>query len=430
MAERKLTTTDVLSSVIKVGLVGIGAGLLGGASTTLRDHRELTHRSITLHSILQKFFDLEQRTLTVVPGLWAAVHRIHHQMEDVALAPFGRIANGVNYIRDNPDKAQGIKIPKAFRHLDPIVDSFTLEKVMEIGTLANNFFRERLGDRYKAPESYTAEELNALLNPREPAYWYSNKIHTGDYTQEDMEDILGGDPHSPSRFSDPNGIRSILMHIPKVSQGAAGLFRAHPELIPEDLQSKDGQYKQYGKWDIALGFGISIAAVLAARGKFTPKDFLIAAVQGSAINSIKIGLQIIGINTVNSLGHAGRLNERQLVRAIQDHEYKIQPNPDGTISTDVERMSWIGRLLSKLTFDEVGRQWEHHNDPSKIAYTSKEGLQAWFEASWGSFVSYLAQSRWFPLINPGSGFDLKEGERRPDQRHPAVKIIHNIRKAN
>lgn len=428
MAERKLTTTDVLRPVIKVGVLGLGAGLFGGVSVILRSHRELTHRSVTLHPILQKIFDFEQRTITLNSKLWAAVHRTHHQVSDVALGPFGRIANAVNWIRDNPDKAQGVEIPETYPYLDPFVERFTLEEVMKIGNLANNFFRDRLGDRHRPPESYTTEELNVLLNPREPTYWYSNQKHTGDYTQEEMEDTLGGDPHAPARFSESNGVRSELFHIPKVYQGAAGLFRAHPELLPEDLQSEDGQCRQYGKFDAALGLGIFSAAVLVTRGKYAPKDFLIAALQGTAIESIKWGLQLLGGNMVNAFGHAGNLNERQVVRVIQKHEYKIQPNPDGTVVTKGERIGGlISSLLKRLTLDEVGRQWEHHIDPSKIAYTFQKGFQAFDEAPFGSFIHFLAQSRWFPLINPGSGFDLKEGERRPDELHPAAQIVNDIR---
>lgn len=428
MVERKLTITDVLRPVIKIGLIGFGAALFGGASITLRDHRELVHRSVKNSSFLQKIFDFEQRTLGVDPRFWAAVHRIHHQMTDVNLAPFARIARRYDWGINNPDKVEGVEVPDSFPLLDPEVESFTLPEVVQIGNLAREFYLQRLGDRYREPETYTAEESIAVFHRTTPAYWYSNKEHTDGFTQEDMEDILGGDPHSPVRFPVANGIRTELFHFPKVNEGAAALFRAHPELLPEDLQSADGKYRKYGKPDIALGFGIAALAVLLARHRFTPKDFLIAAIQGIAINSIKIGFQVIGGNIVNALGHGGKL-EGQLTRAIKNDANKIQPNPDGTFSTNTRRMGLIGSFLSRLTFDEVGGQWEHHEDPSKIAYTSERGLQAWEEAPWGSFVSFLARSRWFPLINPGSGFDLRKSERRPDQPHPAVEIIQNIRAA-
>lgn len=427
MAERKLSATDVLRPVIKVGLLGLGAGIFGGVSVTLRSHRELTHRSITLHPILQKIFDFEQRTITLNSKLWAAVHRTHHEMSDVALGPFGRIANAVNWIGENPDKAQGVEIPKTYQGLDPVVDVFTLDQVMKIGTLANQFFRERLGKRYQEPEDYSTEGLNEILT--KSTHKYSNQKHEGDYTLEEMEDNLGGDPHSPARFPDSNGVRSELFHIPKVYQGLAGLFRAHPELLPEDLQSEDGQVRQYGKFDAALGVAIFSAAVLVTRGKYTPRDFLIAALEGTAIDGIKWGLQLLGGNTVNALGHAGNYSEGQTVRVIQNHEYKIQPNVDGTVATKGKRMSLIDSFLNRLTLDEAFRQWEHHFDPSKIAYTFQKGFQAWNEAPFGSIVDFLAQSRLFPLINPGSGFDFKEGERRPDELHLAGQIINDIRAA-
>ncbi len=429
MTERNIKTAfKALRPIIETGVAGVAAGLFGGASVTLRSHRELTHRSIVLHPILQRAFDFEQRTVTIDTRLWAGVHRIHHHMPDVALAPFSRIANAVKWIDSHPDEVKGVKVPETYPHLDPFVDKFTLAQVVEIGDLATEFFKRRLGKLYKPTESYRAEELTALLNPEQPTYWYPHRSHKGAYTQEEMEDILGGDPHSPLRFPDLNGIRTELLHIPKVNEGAASLLRAHPELLSEDLQREDGQYKHYGKLDMAVGFGIASAAVLIARGKYTPKDFLIAAIQGSAINSIKIGLQLIGGNTVNAFGHAGSITGREMIEVVKGKEYnKIQVNRDGTVSTDAVKAGLIGRFLGAYTFDEVGGQKEHHDDPSKIAYTSEAGSKAVQEAPWGSFISFLAESKWVPFINPGSGFNLKEGERRPDEADPILDIIHRIR---
>jgi len=84
----------------------------------------------------------------------------------------------------------------------------------------------------------------------------------------------------------------------------------------------------------------------------------------------------------------------------------------------------IGRILSRITFDEVGGQDHHHHLPADIAYTNLTGWAAWKRAPWGSLVKSLAHSKRFPLINPGPGFDLKPGERRPDEPHPAMDIIH------
>jgi hypothetical protein len=421
------TARKVLGPIAETALIGYAVGVLGGMSVTLRGHRQLTHRSVSLPRWVERGCDFEQRTVTVNTILWSAVHRIHHQMPDVALAPFGRITNAVNWVRDNPDQFPGAKIPEAYPHLDPFVQEFTLDQVMEIGGLTNKFLRDRLGERYRPPESYTAEELKALLHPEQPTYLYPSQPHVGDYTLQEMEDILTGDPHSPVRFHGANGVRSELFHFPKLNDGAAGLLRAHPELIPKDLQSEDGQYKRYGKLDLALGFGIATAAVLLARGKYSPKDLLRAAIQGSAINGIKIGLQIIGGNTVNSLGHAGSLTEGQAASAVRSQKYKIEVNKDGTVSANVERAGWTGVFLGGFTLDEVGGQGEHHDDPSKIAYTSETGPKAWREAPWGSLISLLAKSKWFPLINPGAGFELREGETRPDEAHPAVAIIQRIR---
>ncbi len=423
---------DVLRPIAITVAAGYAAGKLAGAGVTLRNHRELTHKSLVVSPILQKVIDLEQRTVTVDTKFWAGVHRIHHLWRDTKTAPFSRIANGVKWMNNNPEKAQGVEKPKKYRYLDPFVEEFTEGQVLEIGNLTTEFLKEKLGKRYKQPESYTTEELVALLNPQKPTYLYSDESHEDGYTQEEMQDILTSDPHSPALFPGSNGVRTELLHIPKVNKGATDLLRTYPDLLDEDLQSKDGKYKKPGKLDMALGFGILSLGVLIARGigakgKLTPRDFLIAAIQGSAINSIKIGFEIIGGNSVNSLGHMGTPTESELVRAIGSKEYTIQPNKNGTAYTDARSAGWIGRFFTRLTLDEVGGQKEHHDDPSKIAYTSETGLEAWRNARWGSFVSFLAENKWFPLIKKGKGFDLKPGERRPDEAHPAVELIEQIR---
>lgn len=428
--KEKIQPLKVLGPVAKVVAAGIGAGVLGGVSITLRHHRELTHRSVTLHPLLQDAIDFEQRTLTVEPRIWAAVHRIHHQMADATLAPFYRIARAVNWIRDNSEETRGVVVPETFPFLDPYVDRFKFEDVMEIGNMAIELMKERMGVQYRAPEKYTPRQLKTLLNPTEPRYWYSIREHRGDeYTQEELADILLGDPHSPVRVAPPdlNGVRFILAHTTGLYKMTADLFKAHPQLMPKDLQTEDGQVKKYGNFDLALGFAIPSMAVLIARGRLGPKDVLTAAVAGSAINGMRIGFLIFGGKLVNSLGHAGTMNKGEVARVIRSQEYTPKLNPDGTVATDTSDNSWLGRFFSRMTFDEVGGQKEHHEDTGKIAYTSKKGFKAWMEAPWGSLVSALARSKYFPLINPGDNFNLKVGEIRPDQPHPAVEIIQRLR---
>lgn len=423
-------SSHILRKVAGAALIGAAAGVAGGVGVTLNSHRRLTHKSVELPAPLVKVFDFEQRTLSVDTRFWAAVHRFHHHFADVSLAPFARIASAVDWIRENPDKAKGVEIPESFPHLDPFVDRFKLDEVMKIGHLADDYYKEKLGDRYKKPESYTEGQLQELLNPEKPVYLYAPEGE-GDYTPDEMMDVLGRDPHSPALFPEKNGVKSEFWHIPKVNRGLAGLLRTNPDLIPTDLQRADGKYPEYGKKDIALGFAVASAisvAISVARGKRSPKDLLIAAALGVEANAIKIGMEMMGGNAVNALGHGGDLGEEDIVPAISDPEYRIKANRDGKISTKTARMHWVGTFLHLITLGEVGGQGEHHDDPSKIAYTSKRGLEAWREDPYGSLVSFVANTAMLTrIIKPGQGFDLKPGEKRPDEAHPAVELIEQIR---
>lgn len=422
---------EILRTVGKIGAVGFAAGLVGDTGITLRDHRDLTHRSVDLHPSLQKFYDWEQRTITVgEPTVWASVHRIHHQMPDGTLAPFYQIARAVNWMQVNPDQVEGVSLPDSFEYLDPFVDKFSLEDVMEIGNQADDFMRDRLGDEYEEPAGYSSDDLQALFNPTEPRYFYErDPERKGEYTQDEIAAVLLGDPHSPVRIPPPeeNGVRGVAKHNVALYSHDADLFRARPDLKPKDLQNDDLSNREASRMDIAAGVLIPGVAVLLKRGKYTPKHFARAAAAGLAIDAVRIATEVIGGNITNSLGHSGTLTQKEMMRAIQSGKYKPVPNEDGTVSTNTENAGFFGRALSKLTLDEVGGQEVHHTNPEKIAYTHKTGLDAWREAPWGSLVSVFAHSKWFPLINPGPGFDLKDGETRPDQPHPAFDLIHRRR---
>ena len=294
---------EVLRTVAKIGAVGFAAGLVGDTGITLRDHRELTHRSVDLHPALRKFFDWEQRTITVgEPTVWASVHRIHHQMPDGTLAPFYQIARAVNWIQANPEQAEGVSVPDSFEQLDPFVEKFSRDDVMEIGNQADTFMRDRLGDEYEEPTGYTPEELQVLFNPTEPRYFYNrNPKREGDYTQDEIAAILLGDPHSPVRIPPPeeNGVRGVAKSNVTLYSHDADMFRARPDLKPKDLQNEDGSNRLASRLDIAAGVLIPGVAVLLKRGKYTPKDFAKAAAAGLAIDAVRIATEVIGGNITN-----------------------------------------------------------------------------------------------------------------------------------
>lgn len=414
----------------EIAAAGLASAFVTAAGITARNHRELTHRSIILHPWLQQLADFDQRTIGVGDTtIWADVHRTHHGIPDATLFPFWHIARAVRWMNQNPGKVDGVTFPDTFPHLDPYVDRFSREDVFEIGMQADTIMRQRLGDAYKEPTGYTPDELNSLFHPTEPTYYYPKDKHVGPYSQDDIAELLLGDPHSPVRIRPPelNGVRGVLKQNYPLYTRAAELFRKRPELKSADLQSEGDGNKEVTLAHRIAGVLIPAGVVLLRRGKFKPKDFAIALAAGAAIFELKTGYVVAGGNIVNSLGHAGELNRQTLKAALQNKVFQPRLKADGTVATDTTATGILGRALSAATFDEVGGQAEHHKSPEKIAYTSQKGWRAWRDAPWGMTLETLADSKWFPLLKGGAGFNLKEGEPRPDQPIRAMEIIHRRR---
>jgi len=408
---------------------GVGIGLAAVGAITERNHRELTHRSLVLSPTLQAIIDAEEHSIGMEPTIWASVHRLHHHFPDVSLRGFFDVARAINWVVKNQ---VGAIVPGSYKFLDPYVEEFTKEQVLQIGKLAENELRKRLGDRYEEANGYSPEELDRILKPQEPLYAYPNfekKIE--EYSFDAIAQILLTDPHSPSlqpfRNGHKNGVRSVLWRNVPDYKRAGNLFKAQPDLKPEDLKTDKDVVNPSYKKEILRGFAVVAGGALLLRRKFKPEDFLIAAAAGSAANGVKMLVQIIGGNVTNALGHDGPLTLRELVKALTSRDYECKLNPDGSVSTNTVDAGWIGYVLNLLTLDEVGGQGEHHDDPGKIAYTSKDGIDGVIDTPWGSFSSYLANSKWFPLLKPGKGFDLAEGEGRPDEPNEAVKLIWQAR---
>lgn len=419
----------VVLPLVEIGAAGVAAAFVGIAGITIRHHRQLTHRSLELHPILEKTIDRVMKHYGDPAG-WAGVHRIHHKFSDATTKPFLKIKEGVLWIQANPELAEGITIPKSFSHLDPFVKSFSLEDVLAIGDIADREMREYLPS-YEGPSAYTKEELQVLFNPTEPRYFYSEgPKQAGSYTQDEIAEIVLGDPHSPVRIPPPekNGVRGVLKDNINLYRRAADLFKNRRDLIPEDLQKDSRDPKDNFRFaDFVKGSMLLAPLVLIARGKYKGADFAKAVLAGGAIYGISIGVQLAGGNITNSFGHRGVTTDAGLVTDPFKKEYKPAVNPDGTISTNSVNGGLIGRFISLATLDEVGGQSAHHDGPGKIAFTFRSGLNAFIDAPWGRFLSFLAGNKYFPLINPGKGFDLKEGQVRPDDPSPALAIIHQRR---
>jgi hypothetical protein len=429
MSERNKYIKEYGQLATEVGVAGLALGLLGVSFITGWHHRRYTHESIDLHPALSAVGEFEQITLGVDPVIWASVHTTHHAIPDASLKGFHDFYLGAQWIEENAEKVPGVMIPETIPNLDPFAPEIKYQDAMKIGGMAVDYMKQRVGEKFKPPETYTAEELSAILNPPKPTYFYPAKKHKGPFNYDEMADRLLRDPHSPVLVAPPetNGVQGVAKHNVDLYSTTADLFRAHPDLIPTHLQRPDGSIKRGNKWHVAAGFAIPAAAVLLRRGKYGPQDFAIAALSGAAINGIRTGFEVMGGNITNSLGHAGTLTQKEMLRAISEGVYKPKLNPDGTVTTNTEDAGFVGRLVSKLTLDEVGGQQVHHANPEKIAYTYKEGLDAWIEAPWGKLLEAAAHSKYFPLIKPGRGFGLKPGERRPDMPLPAMELLHKIR---
>lgn len=428
--EQKIQPFDIMRSGAKIVAAGIAYGVPGVALVTLVHHRQDTHRSVKVHPVIERITDFIMQIYSPDRTDWSSTHRVHHFNPDVTLYPFYRITQAIHWIGANPSRAHGIKIPDAYQHLDRFVTSFSKEDVLEIGHIAEQIVRDRLEGAYQPPESYKLEDLQTILNPTEAQYHYSQKLknHKGEYSQEEIAEVLLGDPHSATRMSGSNGVREVLLGNVGLYRASAHLFRDMPHLKPKDLQlGKEVDHRKARIRGFIEGSLVAAGLVLLARNKYQPKDFLKALLAGTAINTVAVGLHISGGNITNSLGHAGLTTTEGFLQAIGAKEYKLILNPDGTVSTDSVSGGLLGRIVSWLTFDEVGGQREHHLHPEQIAFTSQKGPKAWIEAPWGRLLTVLAESKYFPLISPGEGFDLKEGETRPDMPNPAVEIINRRR---
>lgn len=424
----RIQPSKVLRSAAEITATGLGLGMLGVMGVTARHHRQLTHRSLEINPLLASVIDYEMRFYSPDPIIWAAVHRLHHDFPDATLYPFWRKARAINWAEANPDQAQGVIIPDSYSHLDPFFDRLPKKDVLTIGHFAEENLKQRLGRAYEPQGALSKEELQRILNPTEPQYHYPKDLsHAGEYSQDEIARILLTDPHSPALIPPPekNGVRGVLRRNVGLYGRASHLFWNRPDLIPEDLRTdRVADHREGRIRDFIEGSLLAATLVLLVKNRYEPEDFLKAIIAGTAINTVKLGLHIFGGNVTNSLGHAGVMTPDRFRQAIGGKEYKPTLNPDGTVSTDSVNGGLFGRLISMLTLDEVGGQDVHHRAPWQIAYTFKEGWEGWKETPWGKFLSVLADSKFVPFIRPNKGFDLKEGEIRPDMPHPAMDIIH------
>lgn len=409
---------------------GLVAGVLGVMGITIEPHRNLTHKSLKPHEWIRKAIRFEQKTLGVKDlTVWAAAHRGHHRWTDFRAKRFIHAFRAVEWMKkeEAAGRKVNIEIPTHFRHFDPRVPEFPAERAIRIGELAELDAASRMGDAFERPTTYTPEQLKKMLYPEEEDYYPDyQKDDPDNNTSDRIMDHLTSDPHSPLYEPGSNGVRGTFKNNFRRYQARADFFRMRPEFKDPDLITENDRLppeerKVEKSWPyVVAGFALPAAGVLFARGKYKPEDFATAAIGGAIANGARAGLEIFGGNTTNALGHSG--DAVDLVRKLFKKEYLIPINPDGTLATDTTLAGIIGKIISLLTLDEVGRQWDHHKRPGDPVYSAAQGAKRWMEATWGSTLEAAAKSP-LPLFELGEGFDLEEGERRPDDPHEAMDLV-------
>jgi len=432
-------TREVVPPITKTVVKGAPLVIyLATAVTSLLNHRQKSHGSIELHPAVEKVFTMEQYSMGIDPNIWATVHGPeHHRFSDATLYPFYKVARAVHWLEQSKDSevASKVAIPETFPHQDPYVEKFTLEDEMRIGDHAIGVVKDKLGEDYREPSEYSIEELNAILHPTEPQYYYEPyDKKKREYSQEDIARILLTDPHSPSlqplgkgtgRSRNNMVVQGIKNEL-KDYKRASNLFKAKPHLKPENLQREGEEPNEsYGREMIA-GFVVAALGTLLIRNKYKKEDAFIAAAVGSALNGIRMGTAVVGGMVINVLGHASSLDKETLVESIKNNNYRIKPRQDGSVATNTANAGAIGKGINVVLLDE-GEQAVHHQFPQNIAYTRRKGLSAFIDAPFGSAISFLANSKFFPLIKPGKGVPLDKDGRRTDMKHGAVEIIELAR---
>ncbi|MEK7617130.1 MAG: hypothetical protein AAB414_03680 [Patescibacteria group bacterium] len=411
-------------------VAGFLLSLPGTTGVTIVHHRQDTHRSLEADPEYEDFVYKEMRVYSPTPKIWADVHRNHHRYRDVSLAPFMRIARAIDWMEANPDKAKGVDTPPdSYLYLDPKVTTFSKQDVLDIGHSAEEDLQKRTKGLCPPPTYYTKEKLEKLLNPTGPMYYYTRHKRNTDYTQEEIEDRMSRDPHSPLLVPDENGVRAVLLRNAFLYSDFSHMLRDIPQLRSPDLQTGEViDHKMVRLQGFVDGTLEAAELVYKYRNKHEPGDDLIALAAGLGINLIKLGFHIAGGNITNSYGHAGETTPTSIIQATLDNQYHLVVNPkQGTASTDSVTGGVVGKSLSAFTFDEVGGQDAHHKFPNRIAYTLRTGFKGFIDAWWGTTLEALANNKDFPYLNPGKGFPGVEFEDRPDMPNRGVLLVEKRR---
>lgn len=402
------------SSPVQLGVI-VGSALV---HTAWKDHRAKTHRSIELSPPLDLAVDIAGGAFTDTTR-WAATHRIHHSTPDVNLVPSIEYADLIEWLDQNPEVAARYEIPDEVVGIDPAMEVMTHEEVMEVGQLGKDLVK----GMYQTKPTYSAEEIEEILYGQAPRYLYESpkggmddipEIDGYDASLQDIRYILR-DPHSPALH--PNGMRGIAVYNMPLYQSVVKFFENNPQYMPEDLAfTPREKFIEKHKKAIRLGFiAVNIAWRLAAERPTNVREAAVSAAKGAVVAGIGTLALIAGGNIVNSLGHGGKekFNSKQFTKDLMDGTVRVKDN--GTYTTD-------NALLSPPTLGEVGGQYEHHEDPSLIAYTHETGIKKVATDPFGAATEFMATHG--IGMKTGPGFNGP----RPDMPSEAALRLEDIRR--
>ncbi|HRC28543.1 MAG TPA: hypothetical protein PKV96_04125, partial [Candidatus Saccharimonas sp.] len=109
--------------------------------TTILDHREATHRSLTPGKVVRGALEVAGAPFTDT-SRWAAVHMDHHSCTDANLVPSVEIADLVDWLDTHPDVAARYAVPETFYGLDPGLPEMSRDEVLQLGKLSKQLVEE------------------------------------------------------------------------------------------------------------------------------------------------------------------------------------------------------------------------------------------------------------------------------------------------
>lgn len=408
------------SDFMRAGGLAAGVAFVNLSKTAVLDHRHWTHDSIAFENPTHEKIARTSGAHLTDTKAWASVHTIHHSTPDANLLPFAELADYLDWHEAQTTLRPGqLEIPDTVRGFDPAIPELDVETAREIGVLA----RELVADFYTPQANYTAEEAHDIMLSPDDKFRYEsqqaikqarrNPIHYDpeNTSLHDMRFMLR-DPHSPALHD--KGILGILAYNVPLYGYVEQSFQ-DPRFRLERLQPDDwDETLRENRAKLRWGYvGAMALATIAANRSKTPGQAAGNAVLGAAASGLAVVGLIQGGNITNALGHGG---DWKKYRPSDIREGVVHVKPDGTYTSN-------SKTLSAPTLDEVGGQYEHHEDPSRIAYTTQEGWKRWAYAPYGRFLEKLIDKG--VLLKEGGNFG---GDHRPDLPSDAVLLIEKTRR--